>query len=70
MSKLTRFYLVTGLILVITGVAINVDVLRVGQHPAWYATLPIGVSLLGIGAICRMLDRERTRYDVEHPGRH
>ena len=39
-------------------------------HLALYAALPVGASLLGMGVICRMLDRERERYNAEHPGRH
>jgi hypothetical protein len=70
MSKLTRFYLVSGLALVVVGLLINVDVIRAGEWVALYAALPIGASLLGIGAICRMLDRERERYEAEYPGRH
>lgn len=70
MSKMTRFYLVTGLALVIVGLLINVDVIRVGELVALYAALPVGASLLGMGVICRMLDRERERYNAEHPGRH
>jgi hypothetical protein len=70
MSKLTRFYLVTGLALMVVGLLINADVIRVGDAPAAYAALPIGTSLLGMGVICRMLDRERERFDAEHPGRH
>lgn len=70
MSKMTRFYLLTGLALVIAGLLINVDVVRVGDFPAAFAALPIGTSLLGMGLICRMLDRERERYNTEHPGRH
>lgn len=70
MSKLTRFYLVAGFALTLVGLAINADWIRVRDFPAAFAALPIGASLLGMGVICRMLDRERERYDAEHPGRH
>lgn len=70
MSRMTRFYLVTGLALGIVGLLINAEVIRLGDHAALYAALPTGASLLGMGFICWMLDRERERYTAEHPGRH
>ncbi|MDW8307825.1 MAG: hypothetical protein RMK20_00475 [Verrucomicrobiales bacterium] len=67
---MTRFYLVTGLVLVILGFLLNAEVIRLGDNPAVYAALPTGTSLLGMGFICWMLDRERARYNAENPGRH
>jgi hypothetical protein len=70
MSKLTKLYLVLGVLFSLAGILFNADVLGTGGVTACYVALPLGAVFLGLFIVCRMLGQEAARFDAEHPDRH
>jgi len=65
MTRVTRIYLVAGVLSLLLGLAVSVDLVDSKAYPMLTAALPVGAICLGLFFICYIFEKESARFDEE-----
>jgi hypothetical protein len=63
---MTKALLISGIIALVLGMALNSGLINVGDADMLYTVLPTGAVLLGLYLILRVLEKEAAQFDAEH----
>jgi len=66
MKTLTKVLFTAGITGLISGGVLVSRIFDFVTAPYFYALLPFGAIFLGLGGICKILERESALYDKEH----
>jgi len=65
MSRVTKTYLVAGVLCLALGLAVSVDIIDSRAYPMLTVALPAGAICLGLFFICYIFENEAARFDAE-----
>ncbi len=63
---MTKALLISGIIALVLGTALNSGLINVGDADVLYTILPLGAVFLGLYLIVKVLEKESAQYDAEH----
>jgi len=65
MARVTRIYLVAGVLCLVLGLAVSVDIIDSKAYPMLTVALPAGAICLGLFFICYIFENDAARFDEE-----
>jgi len=65
MARVTKIYLVAGVLCLALGLAVSVDLIDSKAYPMLTVALPAGAICLGLFFICYIFEKESARFDEE-----
>ncbi len=69
MARVTRIYLVAGVLGLVLGLAVSVDIIDSKAYPMLTVALPAGAICLGLFFICYIFENDAARFDQEQRAR-
>ena len=69
MARVTKIYLVAGVLSLVLGLAVSVDLIDSKAYPMLTVALPAGAICLGLFFICYIFEKESVRFDEERAAR-
>jgi hypothetical protein len=65
MARVTKIYLVAGVLCLVLGLAVSVDLIDSKAYPMLTVALPAGAICLGLFFICYIFEKESVRFDED-----
>ena len=69
MARVTRIYLMAGVLCLVLGLAVSVDIIDSKAYPMLTVALPAGANCLGLFFLCYIFENEAARFDEEQRAR-